>query len=193
MEPKAPFAHCETCPLRARPFVSGVGRDDARYVIVGEAPGSREEKTGVPFIGVSGQTLHEVLTHHGIDRNTDAFVTNTVLCRPPLRNGKNTSPEDDAIEACGDRLHHDIESHKPDAVLALGRAAAQTLLGSQEKISLLREGGRKHSPFFASPVVPTFHPSYARRNADNLALMTLDIGKLLEVREPDPNRRGNPD
>lgn len=181
MEPKAPFAHCEQCPLRARPFASGVGRDDVKYVIVGEAPGSREEKTGVPFVGVSGQTLHEVLTHHGIDRNTDVFVTNTVLCRPPLKDGKNTSPEDDAIDACSDRLHHDIKSHKPDAVLALGGPAAQTLLDSQEKISVLREGGPKQSPFFAAPVVATFHPSYARRNAGNLALMTLDVGKLLEV------------
>jgi uracil-DNA glycosylase len=37
MEPKAPFAHCETCPLKDQDFVSGVGRDDAKYVIVGEA------------------------------------------------------------------------------------------------------------------------------------------------------------
>jgi uracil-DNA glycosylase len=182
MQPKAPFAHCDVCPLNARPFVSGVGRDDTRFVIVGEAPGQREEKTGVPFIGVSGQVLHEALAHHGIDRNTDAFVTNTVLCRPPLKDGKNTSPEDAAIDACSDRLHHDIKSHKPDAVLALGGPAAQTLLDTKKKISFLRAGGPIESPFFEPPVVATFHPSYARRKPANLALMTLDVGKLLQVR-----------
>jgi uracil-DNA glycosylase family 4 len=183
VEPKAPFARCETCPLRDQDFVPGVGRDDAKYVIVGEAPGATEVRTRVPFTGSSGrQVLNPILVQHGIDRDSHAFVTNTVLCRPPLdKQGKNTSPEDPAIEACKDRLIHDIKSHEPEAVLALGGPAAQTLLDSTERISVLREGGPKASPFFDPLVVATFHPSYARRNRDNLSLMTLDVGKLLDV------------
>jgi uracil-DNA glycosylase family 4 len=181
MEPKAPLAHCEECPLRDQDFVSGVGRDEARYVIVGEAPGATEVATGVPFTGSSGKELKKALALHRIDRNTDAFVTNTVLCRPPLMDRKNTSPDDAAVAACKDRLVHEIETHKPDAVLALGGPAAQTLLDSEERISDLRVGDPKPSPFFDPPVVATFHPSYARRNAGNLSLMTSDVGKLLEV------------
>jgi len=162
--------------------VAGFGPDDARYVIVGEAPGATEVRTGVPFTGSSGkQVLNPVLSHHGIDRDSDAFVTNTVLCRPPLENGRNTAPDDSAIEACKDRLIHDIKTHRPHAVLALGGPAAQTLLNSTERISVLREGGPKKSPDFDPLVVATFHPSYAKRKRVNLDLMTLDVGKLLEV------------
>src|ERR1700752_1129717 len=93
-------ADCENCPLRDEPIVYGVGPDDARYVIVGEAPGAKEVKTGVPFIGPSGRLLDKILNHHGIDRETEVFVTNTVLCRPPLKDGKNTPPKAPAVKAC---------------------------------------------------------------------------------------------
>lgn len=182
MEPKAPFAHCDSCPLKDEDFVAGFGPDDVRYVIVGEAPGATEVRTGSPFTGSSGKlVLNKVLTDHGIDRDSDAFVTNTVLCRPPMKDGRNTAPDESAIEACRDRLVHDIKTHMPSVVLALGGPAAQTLLDSEERISVLRVGGPKQSPFFDPPVVATFHPSYARRNSDNLSLLTSDVGKLLEV------------
>lgn len=178
MKPKAPFADCEHCPLQDRPFVSGVGRDDAKYVIVGEAPGSTEVQTGVPFTGASGRLLKKVLAPHNIDRNIDAFVTNTVLCRPPPKaNGRDNPPPAAAMEACKHRLFNDIKSHNPSAVLALGGPAVKTLLGSTEGVRRLRDGGCKQSPFFAPPVVATFHP--AAREPDKLARMISDVGKLV--------------
>ena len=192
MKPKAPFADCEHCPLNAEPFVSGVGRDDAKYVIVGEAPGSTEVKTGVPFTGPSGQLLKKVLTPHDIDRNTDAFVTNTVLCRPPPKvDGRDNPPPALAIKACRRRLIDEIRSHKPYAVLALGGPSARTLLGSREGIRLLR-GGYKQSPYFDPPVVATFHP--AAREPGKLAVMISDVGTLVTCGETaSPMRRGPPE
>lgn len=179
MEPKAPFADCEHCPLKDQPFVSGVGRDEAKYVIVGEAPGSTEVDTGVPFTGDSGRLLKTVLAHHGIDRNADAFVTNTVLCRPPPKiDGRDNPPRARAIDACRNRLINDIKSHKPSAVLALGVPAAKTLLDSEEGIRRLR-GRCKQSPFFDAPLVATFHP--AAREPDKLDVMISDVGKLVYV------------
>lgn len=181
MESKAPFADCEHCPLKAEPLVSGVGRDDAKYIIVGEAPGSTEVNTGVPFTGASGQLLKKVLAPHGIDRNIDAFVTNTVLCRPPPKmDGRDNPPPALAIKACRNRLIHEIKTHKPSAVLALGGPAARTLLGSKEGIRLLR-GGCRESPFFDPPVVATFHP--AAREPDKLAVMISDVGRLVACGE----------
>ena len=180
MKPKALHADCEHCPLSAEPFVSGIGRDYAKYVFVGEAPGSTEVDNGVPFTGDSGRFLKRVLTPHGIDRNTDVFVTNTVLCRPPPKmNGRDSAPPDKAIKACKDRLIHDIEAHNPNAVLALGGTAAETLLDSEEGIRRLR-GRCTQSPFFDAPVVATFHP--AAREPNKLAVMISDVGKLVGCR-----------
>ena len=146
MKPKAPYAHCDKCPLKDQRFASGVGRGDAKYVIVGEAPGAREVATGVPFVGPSGDELKKVLTPYDIDRNSDAFVTNTLLCRPPLKDGRDTQPKTPEIEACKDRLIRDIKTHRPVAVLGLGGPAARTLLDSRIGIRLLRVGGPKQSP-----------------------------------------------
>lgn len=172
-------ADCENCPLKDEPIVYGVGPDDAKYVIVGEAPGAKEVKTGVPFIGPSGRLLDKVLDHHGIDRETEVFITNTVLCRPPLKDGKNTAPKAPAVKACKDRLIYDIESHIPEGVLALGGPAAKTLLASKKGITELRVGGIKESPLFDRPVVATFHPAAALRNPDNFPSIISDVGKLI--------------
>jgi DNA polymerase len=181
LEPKAPFAHCDACPLKDQPFVSGVGRDDAKYVIVGEAPGAREVATGVPFVGPSGDELRKVLTAHGIDRNSDTFVTNTVLCRPPPNpDGTDNPPPAPAIKACIDRLKHDIKAHDPDGVLALGGPASRTLLDSTKGIRVLRVGGPKKSPLFKPPVVATFHPK--AREPNKLAVMISDVAKLVANR-----------
>lgn len=178
MKPKAPFARCDTCPLRDQPFVSGVGRDQAKYVIVGEAPGKTEVATGVPFTGHAGKELKKALSPNGIDRNSDAFVTNTVLCRPPPNpDGTDNRPPTPAIEACMDRLRHDIKTHDPEAVLVLGGPAAKTLLQSKLGIRLLRERGCQESPFFDAPVVATLHP--ASREPNKLDVMTADVAQLV--------------
>jgi uracil-DNA glycosylase len=178
----SPFARCEDCPLRDRPFVSGVGRDAVKYVIVGEAPGGTEVETGVPFSGPSGAFLKTVLVLNGINRNRDAFVTNTVLCRPRLKpNGMDKHPSAPAKKACIDRLIHEIKSHNPDAVLALGKAAAGTLLESKLGIRVLRQRRCQQSRFFAPPVVATFHP--AARESNKLAVIGGDIAKLVECGE----------
>jgi DNA polymerase len=180
--PPSPFARCAACPLRDRPFVSGVGRDAVRYVIVGEAPGRTEVDTGVPFTGPSGELLRTVLALNGINRNRDAFVTNTVLCRPPLKpNGMDNHPSGPAKRACIGRLIHEIKSHNPDAVLALGEAAAGTLLESELGIRVLRQRSCQRSRFFAPPVVATFHP--AAREPNKLAVMVGDTAKLVTCGE----------
>lgn len=178
LESIARFGACDTCPLREQDCVSGVGRDHVKYVIVGEAPGKTEVANGVPFTGDAGRELRKALTRNGIDRNWDAFVTNTVLCRPvPNPDGSDNPPSTSAIKACFGRLIQDITSHDPDAVLALGAPAARTLLGVKDGIRSLREKGCQESPFFMQPVVATLHPASRERN--RLNVITGDIAELV--------------
>jgi DNA polymerase len=184
-----PTDRCESCPLADRPSVSGVGRDEARYVIIGEAPGKHEVMTGVPFTGDAGKELKKALTRNRIDRNRDAFVTNTVLCHPtPKLGGADSRPTSEAIRACLGRLIEEIKSHNPEAVLALGVSAAQTLLESHDGIQELREKGCQESSFFDQPVVVTVHP--ASRVPNRLEVITADIAKLIECGAE--YRRANP-
>ena len=174
MLPKAPLADCETCPLKNEPHVLGSGPEHPKYVIVGEAPGRDEIKSGVPFIGRSGQLLNKVLAHHGIERS-EVYVTNTVLCRPP----GNRTPTAVEIRHCKERLFAEIKAHAPTAVLALGAPASKTLLGSKQGITGLRIGGAKLSDNLGGiPVVATFHPAAALRSPDRFPSIVSDVGKL---------------
>ena len=59
---------CSRCPLRgeATQPVPGIGDINAKYFIIGEAPGREEDKTGCPFVGLAGRRLNKLLALAGI-------------------------------------------------------------------------------------------------------------------------------
>lgn len=180
METKAPFADCEHCPLQRQPFVAGYGPAKAELVIVGEAPGRNEVKTGVPFIGKAGQLLDKVLRAHGIDRSK-SYVTNTVLCWPgPKADNKgNATPTAKAIKACRPRLINELAEHEPKNILTLGAIASKTTLGTKDSMTAMRIGGVKHNDELPEVnIVPTFHPAAAFYNPDLFPNIVSDIKKL---------------
>jgi DNA polymerase len=149
---------CTRCHLHETrtQTVFGAGSPDADLVVVGEAPGAEEDRTGVPFVGRAGQLLTKMLA--AIDLERDAvFICNTLKCRPP----GNKTPDAGEIAACLPYLRRQIELLKPKVVLALGSPAARTLLETREGITRIR--GRIF-PRFGAKVVPSFHPAYLLRN-----------------------------
>jgi hypothetical protein len=109
VDPKAPLARCDDCPLRDRPFVHGYGPPMTDRVLVGQAPAAEEVVQGKPFVGPSGQRLDKALTAAAVDRRA-LYVTNTVLCL--LHDGDN-GPHEKALEACRDRLIAEIRERMP--------------------------------------------------------------------------------
>ena len=65
--------------------VCGWGNPAARYVLIGEAPGEREEETGEPFVGASGWRLKEWWEKAGLCRQ-DFYIDNVCQYRPPHNN-----------------------------------------------------------------------------------------------------------
>jgi len=176
---KHPKARCEECPLyEVGKFVPSVGPANAELAFVGEAPGVKETRQGIPFTGPSGKLLDKVMEHHGFNRE-DVFLSNACLCRPP----DNATPTKSAIFACRDRLVAELEQHNVKTVVALGNSAAESLLG-QSGVTKLRVGPGKLSKYAKDVlVIPTLHPAACLRQGDMFPYLVTDVGKVNATHE----------
>ena len=160
----AQVRNCRSCRLceGRRQAVPGIGHPQAHWLVVGEAPGEQEDVQGEPFVGASGQLLDAMLVAVGRTRHPGApeqqvFIANALKCRPP----GNRNPSAEELQACRPYLLGQVALIKPRLVLALGRFAAQALLGRDEAIGRLRGGA--HALADGTPVVVSYHPSYLLR------------------------------
>lgn len=147
---------CRLCEQR-RQAVPGVGDRRATWMMVGEGPGAEEDRRGEPFVGQAGKLLDAMLAATGLRRGEGVYIANTVKCRPP----NNRTPEADEIAACLPFLQRQIALVQPRILVALGRPAAQALLGTEVRISAVRG---KMFEYAQVPVVVTYHPAYLLRN-----------------------------
>jgi uracil-DNA glycosylase len=152
-------AACRACKLCSgrRNTVFGVGDRQADWLVVGEAPGEQEDLQGEPFVGQAGKLLDNMLRALGLDRSNNVYIANVLKCRPP----GNRNPEPDEVAQCEPFLRRQVQLLQPKIILAMGRFAVQSLLGTTEPIGKLR--GRVHQ-YQGVPVVVTYHPAYLLRN-----------------------------
>jgi uracil-DNA glycosylase len=157
---RAEVRNCTRCPLHATRTqgVLGVGPQRADWLVIGEAPGAEEDRRGEPFVGAAGQLLDAMLRAIGLDRRSNVYIANVLKSRPP----NNRDPRPEEVEACLPYLVRQIELLRPRIMLAVGRIAAQNLLGTDAALARLR--GRVHQ-FGArrTPLVVTYHPAYLLR------------------------------
>ncbi|MBX7118364.1 MAG: uracil-DNA glycosylase [Gemmatimonadaceae bacterium] len=152
------IAACKACSLSGTAInhVPGEGDPNAKFVVVGEAPGATEDELGRPFVGKSGELLTKIL--EAIDfRREQVFICNVIKHRPPM----NRNPSPDEVAACAPFLLRQLELLKPKVILALGNFAAQTLLETDLGVTKLR--ATEHS-YRGIPLVVTFHPAALLRN-----------------------------
>jgi len=167
---------CTACRLHAtrRGVVFGEGNEAAEVVIVGEAPGQEEDRTGRPFVGRAGRLLDLMLLSVGFPRE-QVYICNVLKCRPP----ENRNPLPDEAATCtGLWLHGQIEQIAPRVLLAVGKFAAQVLAGSDESIGRLR--GRVFS-YRGIPLVVTYHPAYLLRSPQMTRVVWDDLQLLRKV------------
>lgn len=169
-------ATCRACKLceGRRNTVFGVGDRHADWLVVGEAPGEHEDLQGEPFVGQAGKLLDNMLKALGLDRQHKVYIANVLKCRPP----GNRNPQPQEVAQCEPFLRRQVELLQPRIILAMGRFAVQSLLGSDEPIGKLR--GRAHQ-YMGVPVVVTYHPAYLLRNLADKAKAWADLCLALEV------------
>ena len=179
---RAAVASCRRCALceTRTQTVFGVGHPEARWMVVGEAPGEQEDRVGEPFVGPAGQLLDAMLRALGLTRSAApvaesgvpvdrrVYIANTLKCRPP----RNRNPTPAELLECEPYLVRQIALVAPRIVLAMGRFAVQTLLRSSEPVGRLR--GREHR-YQGVPLVVTYHPAYLLRNPADKARAWEDL------------------
>ncbi len=167
-------SQCRLCGLSSsrRQTVFGVGPQNARLMIVGEAPGQEEDASGEPFVGPAGNLLDNMLRAIGMNRGEHVFIANVLKCRPP----GNRNPEAGEVAACSPYLQRQVALLQPQLILVMGKFAAQAMLGNDASIASLR--GRQHAYDSGGrpvPVVVTYHPAYLLRNLPDKSKAWTDL------------------
>jgi DNA polymerase len=137
--------------------VFGVGDEHAEWLFVGEGPGAEEDARGEPFVGQAGKLLDNMLAAIRLKRGNNVYIANIVKCRPP----GNRTPEPAEAHACEPYLERQIALLRPRLIVALGKVAANNLLGTEATIGSLR--GRVLD-YRGIALIVTYHPAYLLRN-----------------------------
>lgn len=191
------WSECRGCGLSQtrRNVVVGFGNPHARIMLIGEAPGANEDEEGLPFVGLSGQLMDNILAAvsadpaivaaeqacHEVKGNErlvrarelrsllwqEYFFTNIIGCHPP----ENRDPSNPEVTACIPRLHYLIQLVDPMLIIGCGRVAVETLL--KRRVQITHAQGEMFDIqipgqviSYTIPVLATLHPSYLLRKND---------------------------
>ena len=138
-------------------LVFGVGPDGADLMLVGEAPGVKEDELREPFVGRAGVLLNKILESVSF-RREEVYIANILKHRPP----NNRDPLPAERQRSLPFLYRQIELVNPRLILCLGRVSAQTLLQTTSPMKELR--GRFHPFQDNRELLVTFHPAALLRN-----------------------------
>jgi DNA polymerase len=152
----------------AKNCVFSGGTKDSKLLIIGEAPGDKEDESGIPFCGRSGKYLDKFLNAQGFFRETNVYIANVVNWRPE----KNRKPTDEEIVYCLPYLEKHIQLLNPKLIVTLGSTAAFSILNHGDanntnfKIGSLVGKTYPYKNFFSQKEILIFvmyHPSYMMR------------------------------
>lgn len=156
------------------------GNPKARLMLVGEAPGAEEDRTGKPFVGRAGQLLDRMLAAIGLDR-TQVYIANVVPWRPP--GNRTPTPQETAV--CLPFITRQIELVAPRVLVCLGASSAQSLLGIEGGVMRARGQWRTfRTPAFEARALTTLHPAYLLRQPGHKRLAWRDLRLIRAALHP---------
>lgn len=173
------FEPCETCTQ----LVPGTGPANAPVVLIGEAPGAKEDQRGEPFIGPSGKLLDRLLGEAGLTRE-EVFITNVFKARPP----GNRDPT--AAEVAHHRpwLEAQLAIIEPQVIVPLGRHALRRFVPD----AVIGEVHGTVIGLDGRQLMPLYHPAAALHNPnlrETLAEDARALGRALRGRSVSPGSR----
>ena len=174
---------CRKCSLAETRtnVVFGVGNPHADIMFVGEAPGEKEDLSGIPFVGAAGKLFDKYLVAVGIPRE-EVYIANMLKCRPP----KNRDPKPEEQDLCIEYLREQVRAVSPKLIVCLGRIAAMRLIKPDFRITA------EHGIWFergAFSICAVYHPSALLRDPrkkDDMPADMMDIKRRLDALKQAP-------
>lgn len=153
------------CPLKdaATNMVFGKGNPKASIMFIGEAPGNKEDLSGLPFVGRAGKQLDGLLNQIDLSLN-DVYIANILKYRPP----KNRDPKKEEIMNHTPYLIEQIKAIKPKIIATLGNFSSKFVLSGFSVDGMKKIDGvsKLHGQIIEVKigkmkfkVVPLYHPA----------------------------------
>lgn len=174
---------CRKCSLAETRtnVVFGVGNPHADVMFIGEAPGEKEDLSGIPFVGAAGKLFDKYLVAVGIPRE-EIYIANMLKCRPP----KNRDPKPEEQDLCIEYLREQVRAVSPKLIVCLGRIAAMRLIKPDFRITA------EHGIWFergSFSVCAVYHPSALLRDPrkkDDMLADMIEIKRRLDALKQTP-------
>ena len=168
--------------------VFGEGKQGAKILLIGEAPGAEETKLGHPFVGKAGKQLDALFCRFGVMR-ADAYITNVVKYRPVVRSiktVKNRTPVPAEVKASLPLLQQEIALIQPRLILTLGNTplkAVFALAGEKPPAIGLAHGKTFSLSIGTNPatLIPLYHPASGIYNRALVEVMEQDAAFVGEI------------
>lgn len=158
-------------------YVPDEGPEDAKILLVGEAPGADEHEQRRPFIGRSGDLLTNVLERNGLSR---AQVRLANLCHyRPYDNKFENLLGSVALKQGVEQLHAWIKEHRPVVIVPLGAWPLRFLTG-KDGIMKWRGSILSYINDDTIKVIPTVHPAAVLRKRDLYPTFDIDMKRIVE-------------
>lgn len=167
---------CPELSVQATQLVMGEGDPTADIVLIGEAPGKKEDLEGKPFIGAAGTFLNAMLEQANMDRS-DVYITNIVKYRPP--NNRDPLPAEKA--AFLPYLLRQLDIIKPKVVITLGRHSMEYFLPGVKIGEIHGQPQQVTMGESSLLVIPLFHPAAALYNGGLRQTLFDDFLKVPDI------------
>ena len=172
------------CDLKnfSRNTVFADGNPEAEIMLVGEAPGVKEDESGIPFCGESGELLDKMLSTINLSRKKNVYITNTIFWRPPA----NRRPTKHEIEICLPFVEKHIALKKPKLIICIGSTAVAGLLGQKISINAAKSISHFYQNIYLSKPINTmaiYHPAYVLRQPSKKKDAWFDLIKIQQFLE----------
>lgn len=176
---------CLDCPIwKSGQFgpVFGRGSLEADVILIGEAPGRDEVRTGLPFSGESGRQLGDLIRSSELNKLA-LRVENAVLCRPVTSDGVNRQPTSEEVFCCRPHLAEALHKQKKKkAIVPLGNVALQSLRKKPRATGITQARGiPADNEEFDVLEFPTFHPANLLRSPQNITVVDTDFRQLIQL------------
>jgi len=196
--PEGKVLSCVSCKLSVgvnSPKMKPYGNFKQSILVIGEAPGETEDKTGKPWQGKTGRFLQNALKEFDFDLFEDCLSINAVICRPTDKNGNNRTPTSQEISHCRKEVLKVIQEYTPKLILLCGGSAVESIIGHRWQRDLggimKWRGWTIPDQDFRCWVCPIFHPSYVERAEQEVETVWMqDLKRALrKVNEKFPRHR----